>query len=164
MKEGLVLFYVTTPKRLGSWSPISDREVVAKLVAKPSKLEIIQVYASTSDSEDVEVGKFYEKVEKGKGYLKFQGIIMIMGDVNAKVEDERVEDVVWPRGIGIVNERGSRLIEWCQINDFTITNTLCENHLRRQWTWKRPGDRSRNKMDYILIQIRCQKIQIIAGS
>ncbi|GFO18500.1 gypsy retrotransposon integrase 1 [Plakobranchus ocellatus] len=65
-----------------------------------------------------------------------------MGDFNAKAGDERVEDVVGPSGVGTVNERGSRLIEWCQVNDFTITNTWYQNHPRRQWNWKNPGDRS----------------------
>ncbi|GFO16045.1 craniofacial development protein 2-like protein [Plakobranchus ocellatus] len=77
-----------------------------------------------------------------------------MGDFNAKVGDESVEDVVGPNGIGTVNKRGSSLIEWCQVNDFTITNTWYQNHPRRQWTWKSPGDRRRNKIDYILIQKR----------
>ncbi|GFO37669.1 craniofacial development protein 2-like [Plakobranchus ocellatus] len=75
-----------------------------------------------------------------------------MGYFNAKVGDERVEDVVGPSGVRTVNERESRLIEWCQINDFTITNTWYQNHPRRQWTWKSPGDR--HKIDYILIQKR----------
>ncbi|GFN97591.1 craniofacial development protein 2-like protein [Plakobranchus ocellatus] len=139
-------------KSLGRWCPISDRVVVAKLVAKPLNLGIIQVYAPTSDSEDVEVEKFYEEIEKAKGYLKFQDIITVMGDFNAKVRDERIEDVVGPSGLGTVNVRGSRLIEWCKINDFIITNTWYQNHPRRRWTWKSPGDRSRNKIDYILIQ------------
>ncbi|GFO04380.1 craniofacial development protein 2-like [Plakobranchus ocellatus] len=76
-----------------------------------------------------------------------------MGDFNAKVGDERVEDVVGPSGIGTVNERGSRLIEWCQVNDFTTTNTWFQNHLGDSGL-KSPGDRSRNKIDYILIQNR----------
>ncbi|GFO06293.1 craniofacial development protein 2-like [Plakobranchus ocellatus] len=78
-----------------------------------------------------------------------------MGDFNAKVGDERV-DVVGPSDIGIVNERGSRLIEWCQVNNFIIANTWFQNHPRRQWTWKSPGDRRRSKIDYILIQKRFQ--------
>ncbi|GFO38996.1 craniofacial development protein 2-like protein [Plakobranchus ocellatus] len=90
---------------------ISDRVAVAKLVAKPLNLRIIQVYAPTSDSEDVGVEKFYEEIEKAKGYLKSQDITIVMGDFNAKVGDERVEDVVGPSGIGTVNERGSRLID-----------------------------------------------------
>ncbi|GFN93501.1 craniofacial development protein 2-like [Plakobranchus ocellatus] len=77
-----------------------------------------------------------------------------MGDINAKVGDERGEDVVGPSGIGTVNERGSRLIEWCQVNDFTITNNWYQNHPRQQWTWKSPRDTSRNKIDYSLIQKR----------
>ncbi|GFO42955.1 craniofacial development protein 2-like [Plakobranchus ocellatus] len=117
-----ILFDVTMAKSLGSWCPISDRVVVAKLVAKPLNLGIIQIYAPTSDSEDIKVEKFYEEIEKAKGYLNFQDIIIIMGDFNAKIGDERLEDVDGPSGIGTVNERESRLIEWCQVNDFTITN------------------------------------------
>ncbi|GFO28313.1 craniofacial development protein 2-like [Plakobranchus ocellatus] len=129
MKRGIgILFIVTTAKILRRWCPISDRVVVAKLVAKPINLGIIQVYAPTSDSEDVEIEKFYEEIEKAKGYLKSQDIIIVMGDFNAKVRDERIEDV-GPSGIGTVNVGGSRLIEWCQINDFTITNTWYQNHL-----------------------------------
>ncbi|GFO32001.1 craniofacial development protein 2-like [Plakobranchus ocellatus] len=115
-----ILFDVTTAKSLESWCPILDRVVVAELVAKPLKLGIIQMYGLTSN------------VEKAKGYLKSHDIIIVMGDFNAKVGDERVEDVVGPSGIGTINERGSRLIEWRQMNDFTITNTWYQNHPRRQ--------------------------------
>ncbi|GFN94713.1 craniofacial development protein 2-like [Plakobranchus ocellatus] len=151
---GVIFFDVTTAKSLGSWCPISDRVVVPILVAKPLNLGIVQVYAPTPDSEDVEVEKFCEEIEGAKGHLKSQYIKIIMGDFNATVGDQRAEDVVGPSGIGTVNERGSRLIECCQINDFTITNTWYQNQLRRQWTWKSPGDGSRNKIDYILIQKR----------
>ncbi|GFN94856.1 craniofacial development protein 2-like [Plakobranchus ocellatus] len=70
---------------------------------------MIQVYAPTPDSEDVEIEKFYEEIEKAKDYLKSQDIIIVMGDFNAKVGDERVEDVVGPCGIGTVNERGNKV-------------------------------------------------------
>ncbi|GFO16490.1 endonuclease exonuclease phosphatase domain containing protein [Plakobranchus ocellatus] len=57
-----ILFDVTTAKSLGSGCPISDRVVVAKLVDKPLNVGIIQLYAPASDSEDVEVEKFYLRV------------------------------------------------------------------------------------------------------
>ncbi|GFO24132.1 craniofacial development protein 2-like [Plakobranchus ocellatus] len=88
-----MLYDVITATGLGNRCPISHRVAVAKLVARPSNLGIIQVYALTSDSEDEIVVKFYEEIEKAKGYLKSQGIIIIMGDFNAKVGDERVEDM-----------------------------------------------------------------------
>ncbi|GFO12823.1 craniofacial development protein 2-like protein [Plakobranchus ocellatus] len=106
-----ILFDVTTAKSLRSGCQISNRVVVAKLIAKQLNLRLIQVYAPTSNSEDVEVEKFYEEIEKAKGYIKSQDTIIVMGDFNAKLGDERVEDVVGPSGIGTINERGSRLIE-----------------------------------------------------
>ncbi|GFN87948.1 craniofacial development protein 2-like [Plakobranchus ocellatus] len=90
--------------------------------------------------------------------MKFQVIKIIMRDFNAKVGDERVEDVVGPCVIKTVNERGSRLIEWYQINDFTITNTRYQNQPRRQRTWRSAKDKSRYKIDYILIQKRFRNV------
>ncbi|GFN91675.1 craniofacial development protein 2-like [Plakobranchus ocellatus] len=91
-----------------------------------------------------------------------------MEGFKATVGDERVEDVVGPSGIGTVNERGSRLIEWCQVNDFTITNTGYQNHPRRQWTWMGPSNRSGNKKKLYshseTIRKRRQNIEITPGS
>ncbi|GFO42886.1 craniofacial development protein 2 [Plakobranchus ocellatus] len=102
MKEALVSYLMKQQqKSLASWCPISDRIEIAKLVAKLLNLGIIQVYAPTSDSEDVAAEKFYEEIEKAKGYLKSQDIMIIMGDFNAKVGDEREEDVLGPSGIGL---------------------------------------------------------------
>ncbi|GFN95081.1 craniofacial development protein 2-like protein [Plakobranchus ocellatus] len=102
---------VTAVKSLGELMSHFRQAIVATLLAEPLTLGIIHVYALTSNSEDVEVEKFYEEVEKAKGYLKCQDIIMITGDFNEKVRDESLENVVGPSGIGTVNERGSRLIE-----------------------------------------------------
>ncbi|GFO16825.1 craniofacial development protein 2-like [Plakobranchus ocellatus] len=69
----------------------------------------VEVVTPSLRAEDVKVEKFYEEIEKAKGYLKSQDIIIIMRDFAAKVGDERVEDV-GPSGIGPVNERGSSLL------------------------------------------------------
>ncbi|GFO04825.1 craniofacial development protein 2 [Plakobranchus ocellatus] len=108
MEEVGILFDVTSAKSLGSWCPISDRIVVAKLVARPLNLRTIQGYAPTSDNKDEEVEQFYEELVKAKGCLKSQDIIIFMGDFNAKVGDKRVENGVGPSGIGIVYESGKK--------------------------------------------------------
>ncbi|GFO04349.1 craniofacial development protein 2-like protein [Plakobranchus ocellatus] len=96
------LFDETTAKKSGEMmSSFRVREVAALLVAKPLNLRIIQVYKPTSGSEDGEVKKFYEEIEKAKGYLKSQDIIIVMGDFIVKVGDERVEDVVGPVALGL---------------------------------------------------------------
>ena len=112
------------------------------------------MYAPTSTAEEEEVEQFYEDLDKAMKCLKSQDIKIVMGDFNAKVGSERVENIIGPWGIGEENERGERLIEWCKENGFMISNTWYQNHPRRQWTWMSPGDRTRNKIDFILVQDR----------
>ena len=81
--------------------------------------------------------------------LKSQDIKIVMGDFNSKVESERAENVVGPFGMGEKNERGDRLIEFRKEHKFTIMNSWFKNHPRRCWTWKVPGDRTRNQIDFI---------------
>ena len=85
--------------------------------------------------------------------LKSQDIKTVMGDFNSKVESERAENVVRPFGIGKKNKRGDRLIEFCKEHKFTIMNTWFK-HPRRCWTWKSPGERTQNQIDFILFQER----------
>ena len=54
------------------------------------------------------------------------------------------------RGLGIQNEAGQRLIEFCQENALVIANTLFQQHKRRLYTWTSPDGQLRNQIDYIL--------------
>ena len=62
--------------------------------------------------------------------------------------------VVGPFGLGVRNERGDRLYEWCAENEQVIMNTWFKHHARFLWTWKSPGDLYRNQIDYISINNR----------
>ena len=55
---------------------------------------------------------------------------------------------------GKKNDRGARLISFCEENDLVIANTMFKQHPRRLYTWKSPGDVCRNQIDYILIRRR----------
>ena len=57
-------------------------------------------------------------------------------------------------GLGIRNEAGHRLIEFCQENALVIPNTLFQQHKRRLYTWTSPDDQHRNQIDYILCSQR----------
>ena len=75
-------------------------------------------------------------------------------DFNAKVGSVKVEDTVGPHGIGSRNDRGDRLVEWCFEHDLAVMNTWFRHHKRLLWTWKSPGDSSRNQIDFIIINKR----------
>ena len=53
-------------------------------------------------------------------------------------------------GLGVQNEAGQRLTEFCQVNTLVIAKTLFQQHKRRFYTWTSPDGQYRNQIDYIL--------------
>ena len=60
----------------------------------------------------------------------------MIGDWNAKVGSQEIPGVKGKFGLGVQNEAGQRLAEFCQENALVITNTLFQKHKRRLYTWK----------------------------
>ena len=77
-----------------------------KLEAKPFNINVMQVYAPTQDHDGEEIEKFYQEIQNGIKYAKSDEVICIMGDLNAKVGDERYQNIVRMHGLGRRNERG----------------------------------------------------------
>ena len=77
-------------------------------------------------------------------------ILFIIGDLNAKVGSQKIPGVTGKFGLGIQNEAGQRLIEFCQMNALVIANTLFQQHKRRLYTWTSPDGQYRNQIDYLL--------------
>ena len=65
-------------------------------------------------------------------------ILFIIGDWNAKVGSQETPGVTGKLGLGMWNEAGQRLIEFCQENALVIANTLFQQHKRRLYTWTSP--------------------------
>ena len=86
--------------------------------------------------------------------MKKDGILFVMGDLNAKVGKERTTNITGQYGLGTRNERGERLIEFCQQNELLITNTYFKQHPRKLYTWKSPDGETRNHIEYVLINKR----------
>ena len=77
-------------------------------------------------------------------------VLFIIGDWNAKVGSQEIPGITGKFGLGIQNEAGQRLIEFCQENALVIANTLFQQHKRRLYTWTSPGGQYRNQIHYIL--------------
>ena len=77
-------------------------------------------------------------------------VLFIIGDWNAKVGSQETLGVTGKFGLGIQNEAGQRLIEFCQENTLVIANTLFQQHKRRLYTWTSPDGQHQNQIDYIL--------------
>ena len=138
---------------MGFWA-ISDRVIMMKLEAKPFNINVMQVYAPTQDHDGEEIEQFYQEIQNGIKYAKSDEVICIMGDLNAKVGHERYQNIVGMHGLGRRNERGEQLTQFGQENKLLIANTWFQHPVRKLYTWKSPGDISRNQIDYIMFNDR----------
>ena len=127
----------------------NDRMISVRFQGKPFNITVIQVYAPTSNTEEAEVEWFYEDQDLLELTPK-KDVLFILGEWNAKVGSQETPGVTGRFGLGIRNEVGQRLIEFCQENALVIANTLFQQRKTRLYTWTSPDGQHRNQIDYIL--------------
>ena len=108
--------------------------------------------------------KDYSRIRISKGSFLLEltpkkDVLFIIGDWNANVGSQETPGVTGKFGLGIRNEAGQRLIEFCQENALVIANTLFQQHKRRLYTWTSPDGQHRNQIDYILCSQRWRSQQ-----
>ena len=101
----------------------------------PFNIMVIQVYALTSNAEEAEVEWFYEDLQDFLELTPKKDVLFIIGDWNAKVGSQETPGVTGKFGLGVQDEAGQRLIEFCQENAPAIANTLFQQHRRSSYTW-----------------------------
>ena len=141
-------------KSVMGFLPISRRVMVVKIEGKPFNLAIIQAYAPTAEHSEEDIEEFYEDLEKACKHVASTDIMVVMGDMNAKIGKGRVDRYVGEFGLGERNDRGDRLLEFCVEKDLFVANTHFQQPARRLYTWKSPGDVHRNQIDYIMVRKR----------
>ena len=87
----------------------------------------IQAYAPTSNIEEAEVERFYEDLQNLLELTPKKDVLFIIQDWNAKVGSQETPGVTGRFGLGVRNEAGKRLIEFCKDNALVITYTLFNN-------------------------------------
>src|SRR5574337_163058 len=81
---------------------------------KPFNIMVIQVYAPTSNAEEAEVEWFNENLQDLLELIPPKDVLFIIGDWNAKVGSQETPGVTGKFGLGVQNEAGQRLTEFCQ--------------------------------------------------
>ena len=109
----------------------NDRMISVRFQGKPFNIIVIQVYAPTSNAEEAEVEWFYEDLQDLLELTPKKDVLFIIGDWNAKVRSQETPGVTGKFGLGIPNEAGQSLIEFCQENALVLANTLFQQHKRR---------------------------------
>ena len=128
--------------------------IAVHLQGKPFSVTLIQVYDLTSNAEEAEVERFYEDLQDLLELTPKEDVLFIIWDWNAKVGSQETPGVTGKFGLGIWNEAGQSLREFCQENTLVIANTLFQQHKRRLYTWTSPDGQHPNQIDYVLCSQR----------
>ena len=122
-----------------------------RIHGKPFNLSIIQVYAPTSAKSEEEMEDFYSDQEDAYKTCGHQDIVIVMGDLNAKVggEQDPLQEIVGNHGLRERNDRGDVWVDWCATHEQVIMNMWFQHHQRHLYTWNSPCDGVRNQIYYI---------------
>ena len=102
---------------------------------KPFNITVIQVYAPTTNAKEAEVKQYYDDLRDLLELTPKKDVPFFIGDWNAKVGSQEIPGITGKFDLGIQNEAGQSLTEFCQENTLVIANTLFQQHKRRLYTW-----------------------------
>ena len=98
--------------------------ISVRFQGKPFNITVIQVYVPTRNAKEAEVEQFYEDLQDLLELIPQKDVLFIIGDWNAKVGSQEIPGVTDKFGLGVQNEAGQRLTEFCQENALVIANIL----------------------------------------
>lgn len=145
-------FYVSQAmqSQVESVSCVSDRiiQIVVKLEGR-NKVRVTQVYAPHTGYSDDEYDEFLEELS-GSLTGKYRHDLII-GDFNAIVGQPKEPEVCCGNFcLGNRNGRGETLVDFCNLSNMTIMNSLFKKRAKRRWTWRSPNASTTNEIDYVL--------------
>ena len=112
----------------------NGRMISVHFQGKPFNISVIQVYALTSNAAEADIEWFYEDLQDLLELTPPKDVLFIIGDWNEKVGSQEIPGVTGKFGLGVPNEVGQSLTQFCQKNTLVIANTLFQQHKRRLYT------------------------------
>ena len=134
-------------KSVMSYNAVSSRIITIRIKARPPNMSILQIYAPTLDKDDDVHDEFYEQLQVTMESIKISDYLIVLGDFNAILGNEKVSCVTGAHGTGIRNNSGQRLLDFCSAKNLFVTNTGFRHHLRRKTTRISPDGRTKNEID-----------------
>ena len=147
-------------KSLINFEPINERLMRVRLNSRWFKITIIVAYAPTNDSDDEEKDEFYDQLNRCTEEVQNHDILVMAGDMNAKVGRETD---VFGSAIGSKslheesNDNGVRMASYACMNNMVIGGTIFPHKNIHKRTWTTPDGRSHNQIDHILIKQRFRR-------
>ena len=118
-------------------------------------LLVLILFAPNEDADDDEKDHIYERLDQViREYRKGRECAIMMGDFNGKVGVNREEDTIGPFGVGMRNDNGERVVNFCKRHNLFATNTWFQQKKSSQHTWISPDKVTKNQIDCVLVDKR----------
>ena len=145
-----------TEKALLEWKPFVSRLPKARFHSKYTKLSVLVCYAPTEDANAEVKDAFYDQLQTAVESVHAHDMLLILGDLNAKVGSDNTgrEHVMGKHGIGTINDNGERLADFCEENNLLIGGTLFQHKHIHKTTWTSPDGTTKNQIDHVIINRR----------
>ena len=116
-------------------------------------MTVIQPYAPINDAMDEQKNESYNQLQDTISDYNRNDLLVVMGDLNARVRNNNTNrrEVMRKFGIGILNDSGERLCDFCSANGFVITGTNFPHKNIHKLTWGSPDGRTVNQIDHVLV-------------
>ena len=135
------------------WEGHGDRIIRATFRSTRQRLhmDIILVYAPTNEADEETKEMFYNRLTAVVDRRPRRNLIVVMGDLNAKIgnDNEGYEMVMGREGIGDMNDNGERFADFCDIQDMVIGGSVFPHKRIHKATWKHPNGTVENQIDHI---------------
>ena len=133
----------------------NDRVIETILKTQTGHLKILGVYAPTEGRDELNE-EFYETLQKILDKVSKNDYIMLTGDMNARVGNNRDANTVGTNGEATLNSKGRKLIDFCTFNNLKIMNTFFKHREIHKFTWEARGHKS--IIDYFIRNMKTSKV------
>ena len=135
------------------WEGHGDRILRASFRSSRQRLhlDIILVYAPTNEADEDTKEQFYARLTAVLDQRPRRNMVIVMGDLNAKVGDdnEGYETVMGREGLGDMNDNGERFADFCDLQDLVIGGSVFPHKKIHKATWRHPNGINENQIDHI---------------
>ena len=136
------------------WKPVSDRIITIRLNSNHIKTVLYKYMPPKIKIHDIEKDSFYASLQNVIEKTPKHDMLIVMGDLNAKIGLGQAgeEKVVGQHGLQSERtDNGDRFVELCKANNLAITSTMFIHKDIHKYTWTSPDGRTRNQIDHFAV-------------
>jgi hypothetical protein len=150
--RGFIIQKAAISKVLG-FEPISDRICKLRVKGKFHNITLINVYAPTEDKEEAVKEQCYEELQRTRYRVSKHDVIIILGDVNAKIGKEKTFNRVMGRYSlhDISNENGELTANYAISNDMFLISANFQHKKIHSGTWISPDHQTVNHINHLMV-------------